>query len=76
MKRIRLSTLMLLVVIAALSFALVAQRRQAARREAENAAMRAELEGINLDMQKEILRLDHQQRSLEIQIDHMRKAGR
>jgi hypothetical protein len=35
MKRFRLSTLLLLVVIAALSLALVVQERRAARREAE-----------------------------------------
>jgi hypothetical protein len=35
MKRFRLSTLMLLVVIAALGIALVVQQRRAARREAE-----------------------------------------
>jgi hypothetical protein len=35
MKRFRLSTLLLLVVIAALSFALVVQERRAARREAD-----------------------------------------
>jgi hypothetical protein len=35
MKRFRLSTLMLLIVIAALSVALVVQQRRAARREAE-----------------------------------------
>jgi hypothetical protein len=35
MKRFRLSTLLLLVVIAALSLALAVQERQAARREAE-----------------------------------------
>ena len=35
MKRFRLSTLLLLVVIAALSLALVIQERRAARREAE-----------------------------------------
>jgi hypothetical protein len=35
MKRFRLSTLMLLVVIAALSIAFVVQGRRAARREAE-----------------------------------------
>jgi uncharacterized protein HemX len=35
MKRFRLSTLMLLVVIAALSIAMVVQQRRAARREAE-----------------------------------------
>jgi hypothetical protein len=35
MKRFRLSTLLLLVVIAALSFALVVQDRRAARREAD-----------------------------------------
>ena len=35
MKRFRLSTLMLLIVIAALSLALVVQQRRAARRETE-----------------------------------------
>jgi hypothetical protein len=35
MKRFRLSTLMLLIVIAALAVALVAQQRRAAHREAE-----------------------------------------
>ena len=35
MKRIRLSTLLLLIVIAALSLALVVQERRAARREAD-----------------------------------------
>ena len=35
MKRFRLSTLMLLIVIAALSIALVVQERRAARREAK-----------------------------------------
>jgi type II secretory pathway pseudopilin PulG len=35
MKRFRLSTLMLLIVIAALGVALVVQQRRAARREAE-----------------------------------------
>jgi hypothetical protein len=35
MKRVRLSTLLLLVVIAALSLALVVQERRAARREAD-----------------------------------------
>ena len=35
MKRFRLSTLMLLIVISALSLALVIQERRAARREAE-----------------------------------------
>lgn len=40
MKRFRLSTLLLLVVIVGLVFALVAQQRQAERREA---ALRAEI---------------------------------
>ena len=35
MRRIRLSTLMLLIVIASLCVALVVQRHQSARREAE-----------------------------------------
>jgi hypothetical protein len=42
MKRFRLSTLMLLVVIAALGVALVVQHRRAARREAELEARLAE----------------------------------
>jgi hypothetical protein len=44
MKRFRLSTLMLLIVIAALGTALVVQHRQAARREAELRAKIDELE--------------------------------
>jgi hypothetical protein len=46
MKRFRLSTAMLLIVIAALCVALVAQQRRAAHREAELRARlhRAELE--------------------------------
>ena len=43
MKRFRLSTLMLLIVIAALSIALVVRERRAARREAE---LRAEIANL------------------------------
>lgn len=43
-KRFRISTLMLLVVIAALSIALLEQGRRAARREAELRARIAELD--------------------------------
>jgi hypothetical protein len=43
MRRFRLSTLMLLIVIAALSIALVVRERRAARREAE---LRAEIANL------------------------------
>jgi hypothetical protein len=53
MKRFRLSTLMLLVVIAALVVALAVQQRRAARREAElqarlDAHIKAQFLGINI----------------------------
>ena len=48
MKRFRLSTLMLLIVIAALCVALVVQRQRAARREAESQT-RIQMLGDNLD---------------------------
>jgi hypothetical protein len=53
MKRFRLSTLMLLIVIAALSIALVVQQQRAARREAELEARladhrRTQFLGINV----------------------------
>ncbi len=44
MKRFRLSTLMLLIMIAALGVALAVQQRRAARREAELQARLAELQ--------------------------------
>jgi hypothetical protein len=47
MKRFRLSTLMLLIVIAALGVALVVQQRRAARHVAELQAQLAEMDGIN-----------------------------
>ena len=46
MRRIRLSTLMLLIVIAALSVALMEQRRRAARREALLEARLAEANAV------------------------------
>jgi hypothetical protein len=46
MRRIRLRTFMLLVVIAALSLALMAQRQQAARREAALQARLAEANAV------------------------------
>jgi hypothetical protein len=46
LKRIRLSTLMLLVVIAALGITVVVQQRRSAHREAELQARIAELESI------------------------------
>jgi hypothetical protein len=53
MRRIRLSTLMLLIVITALVAALVVQRQRAARREAElqsrlDAHIKAQFLGINI----------------------------
>jgi hypothetical protein len=49
MRRIRLSALMLLVVIAALSTALVVQHRRAARREAE-LKLKAKLSAAGFDI--------------------------
>jgi hypothetical protein len=49
MKRIRLSTLLLVVVIAALTFALVEQRWRAARREAILEAKLAEASEVVAD---------------------------
>jgi hypothetical protein len=46
MKRYRLSTLMLLIVIAALSIALVVQHRRAARREGEIETRLAEANAV------------------------------
>jgi hypothetical protein len=46
MKRFRLSTLMLLIVIAALGVAMVVQQRRAARREAELRARLAEKDAL------------------------------
>jgi uncharacterized protein HemX len=51
LKRIRLSTLMLLVVIAALGITVVVQQRRSARREAELQARIAELEASNMSNQ-------------------------
>ena len=48
-KRFRLSTLLLLIVIAALSLALVAQERRAARREADLQLRHALMEHILRD---------------------------
>ena len=57
MKRFRLSTLMLLIVIAALAVALVVQDQRAARREAEQrelaAGREADLNAINDAARKE-----------------------
>jgi hypothetical protein len=52
MRRFRLSTLMLLIVIAALSFALVVQHHRAARREAELQARLAQSWPLILEKQK------------------------
>ena len=52
MRRIRLSTLMLLIVIAALSVALVVQQRRAARREAELQARLAQSWPLFVKMQQ------------------------
>ena len=46
MKRFRLSTLMLLIVIAALGVAMVVQQRRAARRESELRARLAEKDAL------------------------------
>jgi Tfp pilus assembly protein PilV len=48
MRRFRLSTLMLLIVVAALGFTLVVLQRQAARREAES-RIRIQMLGENLE---------------------------
>jgi colicin import membrane protein len=53
MKRFRLSTLMLLIVIAALGTALVMQQRRAARREAELQARLAQSWPLFLKQQRE-----------------------
>lgn len=52
MRRLRLSTLLLLIVIAALSITLVVQERQAARREAELQARLADSWELSLDQRK------------------------
>jgi hypothetical protein len=49
MKRFRLSSLLFMVVIVALSFALVEQGRRASRREAELRAKIAKLEQAEID---------------------------
>jgi hypothetical protein len=51
MKRFRLSTVMLLIVIAALCLALGVQLNRAARVEAELAARRAEIEQMKWSIQ-------------------------
>ena len=51
MKRFRLSTLLLLVVIAALSLALVIQERRAARREAELEFRHALMEKLRVQLE-------------------------
>ncbi|HEV3338944.1 MAG TPA: hypothetical protein VG125_01265 [Pirellulales bacterium] len=51
MKRFRLSTLMLLVVIAALGIGLVVEHQRAARREAELQAQLAKLVNTNMPIQ-------------------------
>ena len=53
MKRVRLSTLMLLIVIAALGVALVVQQRRAARREADLQARLAQSWPVYLTHQRE-----------------------
>jgi hypothetical protein len=53
MRRFRLSTLMLLIVIAALSLTLVVQQRQATRREAELRAQLARFLPVVLPPQKQ-----------------------
>jgi hypothetical protein len=63
MKRFRLSTLLLLVVIAALSLALVMQERRAARREAELQFRLVIMEHVRL--QPEV----YQPQPMEIQLD-------
>jgi hypothetical protein len=64
MKRFRLSTLVLLVVIAALSFALVVQERRAARREAELQFRIAIMEHVSLQP------VVYQTHPVEIQLDN------
>jgi len=63
MKRFRLNTLLLLVVIAALSLALVMQERRAARREAELQFRLVIMEHMKVQA------LVHQPQPMEIQMD-------
>ena len=55
MKRFRLSTLMLLIVIAALGTALVVQQRRAARREAELQARLAQAQPLFSKLQEDAI---------------------
>jgi hypothetical protein len=57
MKRFRLSTLMLLIVIAALCVALVVQQRQASRREAELRVRMAEKDSQVQELKERLERL-------------------
>jgi hypothetical protein len=65
MKRFRLSTLMLLIVIAALGVAVVVQQRRAARREVELQAGLAKLQADQAVIEQALVR---QQRLLRTQL--------
>jgi hypothetical protein len=76
MKRFRLSTLLLLVVIAALSFALMMQQIRTSRLVAELEARRAEVETVNVNM--EIMMQMEKARSKELsdQLEAAKGAAR
>jgi hypothetical protein len=69
MKRFRLSTLILMVVIAALSVALVVQQRRAARREAES-QIRIQMLGENFE------RIMILNKELEFKMEQMTKGSK
>jgi cell division protein FtsB len=75
MKRIRLSTSLLLVVIAALCFALVVQERRAARRDAEHRSQLADALDASKPLEKDNAYLKAQIRFLEGQISRLNHAS-
>ena len=79
MRRFRLSTLMLLIVIAALGVALVVQQRRAARREAglqaELQLGRGQLQLANEKLQNRELALKHERMMARMQITEMIKLN-
>jgi hypothetical protein len=64
MKRFRLSTLMLLIVIAALSITLMVQERRAARREVQLQAEIADLQARLLPLSASFFRSPQMQRTM------------
>lgn len=75
MRRFRLSTLMLLVIIAGLCTALVVQDRRAARRDAEHQAQLADALNATKPLEKDISYMKPYIKYLEGQISRLNQAA-